>query len=134
MSSNQQEQPERVIACNLDAIAPDKREEHSVLTGELFSPAVVGEIRELDNGYAFRLPLETESLRRTVEFIANERLCCPFLSFTLVIGEQFWLELTGAPDVKDFIRAEFVAALQTEAGAAILTPEKPYTPYTTASV
>ncbi|MBA2392489.1 MAG: hypothetical protein H0V70_07050 [Ktedonobacteraceae bacterium] len=39
-------------------------------------------------------------------YIANERLCCPFLHFTVEIephGGPFWLRLTGGEGVKEYI-------------------------------
>jgi hypothetical protein len=53
-------------------------------------------------------------LHNVIAFVANERLCCPFFTFTLVIGEQFWLELSGTPEVKAYIKAEFITALETQ--------------------
>ena len=47
--------------------------------------------------------------RRAIEFIALERLCCPFFGFGLGIereGGAAWLTLTGREGVKPFIMAE----------------------------
>jgi hypothetical protein len=55
------------------------------------------------------LPNETGLLRKAVDFIANERLCCPFFGFTLEIepeGGALWLRLIGPEGIKLFIRAE----------------------------
>jgi hypothetical protein len=108
MSNNQP-----VIACNPSAIAPEARESHAATSKSIFSADVIIETKELPNGYAFRLPLETPMLYKTVEFIANERLCCPFFTFTLVIGEQFWLELTGIPEVKELIKVDILQIVET---------------------
>ena len=43
------------------------------------------------------------------EFVSLERLCCPFLTFTLDVAPDqgpLMLRLTRAAGVKDFIRAE----------------------------
>ena len=51
---------------------------------------------------------------KVAEFIANERLCCPFFGFTVEIepeGGALWLHLTGRDGVKPFIQAEVGAAL-----------------------
>lgn len=43
------------------------------------------------------------------EFVRRERLCCPFLAFTLEVSPDrgpLLLRLTGAEGVKDYIRAE----------------------------
>ena len=125
MSNNQQE--DAVIACNPRAIDPAQREAHMASAGSLFSASTVLEIKELANGYAFRLPLETPILYKAVEFIANERLCCPFFTFTLVVGEQFWLELTGAGEVKDYIKLNMVNAVETSTFPTMEALEAAYT-------
>ncbi len=74
---------------------------------ELFH--TVTEIRELSNGYSFRLPNESDVLLKAAEFIALERLCCPFFGFALEVapeGGSAWLSLTGRDGVKPFIQAE----------------------------
>jgi hypothetical protein len=98
------------IACNFMAIAPEVREPHSRNVEQIF--ASVLNIRELADGYAFRLPLENAMLYQTVDFITNERLCCPFFTFTLVVGEELQLQLTGSAEVKAFIKQELVDPLQ----------------------
>lgn len=112
--SHQKTQPsEAVIACNPRAIATNQRNDHEAVAKEIFSFDSVLEVRELPNGYGFQLPLETTMLHKVITFVANERLCCPFFTFTLVIGEQFWFELTGNQEVKDYIKAEIIIALDT---------------------
>lgn len=74
---------------------------------ELFR-AVAG-VRELPNGYAFRLPNEPDVLLKAAEFVSLERLCCPFFGFVLEVepeGGAVWLGLTGREGVKPFILAE----------------------------
>jgi len=110
--SNNQHQPP-IIACNPGAINPTEREAHGELSQSIFSPEVILETKELPNGYAFRLPLETPMLYKAAEFVANERLCCPFFTFSLVIGEQFWLELTGTPEVKQLIKVDILKIVET---------------------
>ena len=114
MSDSQTNSSEPVIACNPKAIPSEKRDEHEALAQEIFSPAFILELKELSNGYGFRLPLETAFLRKVIAFVENERLCCPFFTFTLVIGEAFWLELSGTQEVKAYMKAELVTALETQ--------------------
>jgi hypothetical protein len=95
------------FVCDLNAIDPAHREQHSQAATEVFHS--VQAVRELPNGYAFRLPNETGLLLKAIEFIAYERLCCPFFGFTLQIepeGGAVWLHLTGREGVKPFIRSE----------------------------
>ena len=100
------------FACDMNAIEPANRERHITTTLELFQ--TVQAIQELSDGYAFRLPGVTALLPKTAEFIANERLCCPFFGFTLAIEPDrgpIWLSLTGPDGVKPFIQAEIGEAL-----------------------
>lgn len=98
------------IACDYNAIAPESRTTHTATVETIFASVLA--IEELSHGYAFELPLETPLLYKVSEFIANERLCCPFFTFTLVVGDSLWLKLTGADEVKGFIKMNIVDALQ----------------------
>jgi hypothetical protein len=113
MSDNQNQQTEPVIACNPSAIGATDRDAHGNLAKDIFSPATILEIKELPNGYGFRLPLETAMLHKTVQFIANERLCCPFFTFTLIVGESLWLELSGTAEVKELIKVDILSIIET---------------------
>ncbi len=98
---------ESPIACDMSAIEPGLRAQHVATGGRVFRAAE--EIRELADGYAFRLPGDAETLSKAAEFIALERLCCPFLGFALEVepeGGPIWLRPTGRVGVKAFIREE----------------------------
>ena len=111
--SHQNQQQEPIIACNPGAIDPAERDAHAELAKELFSSSTILEVKELANGYGFRLPLDTPMLHKAASFIANDRLCCPFFTFTLVVGEQLWLEISGTQEVKDLIRADVLTMMET---------------------
>lgn len=101
------------IACDLNAIAADKRADHEATAGQVL--AAVTEVHELPDGYAFCLPADSALLMQIAAFIANERLCCPFFRFEVVVepgGEIFWLRLTGQEGVKEFVAAEMVSHIQ----------------------
>ena len=107
------------FVCDMTAIEPASRTRHAAITVELFQ--AVDAIRELPNGYAFRLHEETALLTKVAEFIANERLCCPFFGFTVELepqGGALWLHLTGRDGVKPFIQAEVGAALNESVARA----------------
>lgn len=109
-----------LFVCDMNAIAPANRQRHINIARELFQAAQA--IRELPNGYAFRLPDETPLVMKAAEFIANERLCCPFFGFMLEIepsGGPLWLHLTGPEGVKPFIRAEIGETLNEALAQAI---------------
>jgi hypothetical protein len=91
----------------MSAIEPGRREQHMATGRDLFRAAL--EIRELPDGYAFRLPAEPDVLVKAAEFISLEKLCCPFLGFALEVepeGGPVRLRLTGREGVKAFIREE----------------------------
>jgi len=101
------------FVCDMSAIEPDQRGPHIATLHEIFQS--VQAIRELPEGYAFRLPNEPDLLRKVVEFILKERLCCPFFGFTVKLepeGGPLWLCLTGREGVKPFIKAEIGEALK----------------------
>lgn len=107
MTDMQRRMKESPIACDMSAIEPELRTEHIAAGGYVFSASE--EIRELEDGYAFRLPDEWEVLLKAAKFISLERLCCPFLGFALVVEPEcgsVWLRLTGREGVKAFIREE----------------------------
>ncbi|MGH2544748.1 MAG: hypothetical protein ACRDIB_18305 [Ardenticatenaceae bacterium] len=94
------------IACDLTAIgSPEQQARHQALSERLFSSAL--EVQELPDGYAFRFPAEYYTM--VTAFIANERLCCPFFTFTLEVTPErgpLWMRLTGRDGVKAFLGAE----------------------------
>ncbi len=111
MSSNSISEP--IIACNPRAIDEANRDAHVDLSKEIFASSILLEVKELPHGYGFRLPLETPMIHKVAQFIANERLCCNFFTFTMIVGEQFWLELTGTEDVKHIIKMDILKIVDT---------------------
>ena len=111
MSSNSISEP--IIACNPRAIDAANRDAHVDLSKEIFAKSTVLEVKELANGYGLRLPLETPMLHKVTQFIANERLCCSFFTFTVVVNDQLWLQLTGSGDVKTLIETDILKIIDT---------------------
>jgi hypothetical protein len=102
------------FACDMTAIAADQRGTHFATIEKLFR--AVEDLRELPNGYAFKLSNDPQLLLTAAQFVALERLCCPFFGFTLEIereGGAVWLSLTGREGVKPFIIAEIGEHLPT---------------------
>ena len=96
-----------ILACNISAIPKALRPVHQTNTQRVFASAQ--EVRELETGYAVRLPNETELLQTVVAFLSYERLCCPFLRFDLEIHPEqgpIWLSITSTVDVKSFLKSE----------------------------
>ena len=103
---------EAILVCNMSIFSPAERESHLQTTNELVQ-AVQG-VKEVENGYEFSFPNEVGLISKIAEFISNERLCCPFLKFTLTIlpnGGPISLSLTGPVGTQEFLRAEFEGAI-----------------------
>jgi hypothetical protein len=96
------------FVCNLKAISAAERPRYNDLIKRI--RAALRERRELATGYTFRLDSNAVTLTDAAEWIAMERLCCPFLTLQLsTAGSQAdWvLTLTGPEGVKPLITAEF---------------------------
>jgi hypothetical protein len=66
--------------------------------------------RETPDGYAFEFPADPASIKLVAEWVAGERLCCPFFDIDLKLGREggsFWMSLTGRDGVKQFIKSDF---------------------------
>lgn len=64
---------------------------------------------EHDDGFAFQFTTTDDLMDELAELIKTERACCPFFVFKLRVaadGGDTWLQLSGPPGVKDFIRHE----------------------------
>ena len=95
------------VACNWAALTAEQQERQRVLLGQL--RADVKEVRELDDGYAFGHTPDGAVLLAIAEFVANERLCCPFFEFGLTVereGGPVWLRITGEGEAKRVLEAE----------------------------
>jgi hypothetical protein len=104
--------PETPLVCNIGVFTLAQRESHIRTTTELIQ-AIQG-VQEVANGYELKFPNETEFISKIAGFISNERLCCPFLQFTLNViadDEPVSLSLTGPAGTQEFLRAEFGGAI-----------------------
>jgi hypothetical protein len=101
------ERSEIPLACNWSALTAVQQERQQVLHRHL--RADVKEVVELEDGYAFRHSPDRDVLLAMAEFVANERLCCPFFEFGITIervGGPVWFRMTGAGEAKRIIEAE----------------------------
>jgi hypothetical protein len=95
------------IACDMTALSAAQRERQQALMKSFH--ASIQETQEMDDGYAFRLVATTETIFLIAEFIAIERLCCPFFNFTMEVGPPdapLTLRISGREGVKEFIKME----------------------------
>lgn len=96
------------FVCNMGALSAAERERYKQLIEKLNENRQA--IKELADGYAFRYKAESQLIQEVAEFIAYERLCCPFFDFELAVeqdSDRLWLRLRGENGVKEFIRDEF---------------------------
>lgn len=94
--------------CNMLALDKEARKRHGEVMKQL--RAATKEVRELSDGYGFRFASDQDTLMLVSEFVARERLCCPFFTFEMVIEPEagpLWLRLKGEEGVKEFIKIEF---------------------------
>ena len=71
--------------------------------------ADVKEVRELEDGYAFRHSADGGVLLAIAQFVANERICCPFFEFGISVGRgggPVWLRMSGEGEAKRVLEAE----------------------------
>ena len=95
------------IACNPATLTAEQRERQRALIRLLQADAK--EVRELEDGYAFRHSPDRAVLLAIAEFVANERLCCPFFEFGVTVerdGGPVWLRITGEGEAKHVLEAE----------------------------
>jgi len=99
------------FACNRAALTAQARKRHFDKLGPALR-ARKKSIRELRDGFEFEFPSDTETFQLVSEWVAGERLCCPFFDIDLHVereGGSLWLRLTGRQGVKQFIRADFAS-------------------------
>jgi hypothetical protein len=95
------------VACNWSALTAAQQEQQKSFYQRL--RADVEEVVELEDGYAFKHSPDRAVLLAAAEFVANERLCCPFFEFGITVersGGPVWLRMTGAGEAKRILEAE----------------------------
>lgn len=97
------------LACAADAIPASERARHFALLTRLFATAAV-QRRGVPDGYLYRF--HAAALDDVARWIANERRCCPFLTFALEVGPDdgpLRLRITGPEGTREFLDAELHA-------------------------
>jgi hypothetical protein len=95
--------PEETLVCKPDAIAEQHRAPHLALAAQLVFHTAQERV-ELADGYAFRFA--ADDYPALAAYVANERLCCPFFRFELVVEPRqgaVWLRLCGTSEVKAYL-------------------------------
>jgi hypothetical protein len=92
-------------ACIISALSAEQRKKHSASTVKLFSE--VTKLEEESNGYSFQLPADSATLQEVSEWIDLERKCCPFMNFSLTVGDEkkpMTLRINGDENTKEFLK------------------------------
>ncbi len=93
------------IACHSDALSVEQQSRRKLLANRLLNK--VKEVQELDSGYAFLYPLQTQTWMEIAEFVDLERQCCPFISISIDLDTEnraVWIRFIGEKGVKDFLQ------------------------------
>lgn len=96
---------ESAIGCHL--VGRELAERKGAIARDLFAHAE--QVDELSDGFAYRFPAGEPWPAKALDFIAAERLCCPFFTFEMVFEPNdgpFWLRRRGSAEVKRFVLAE----------------------------
>lgn len=94
------------VACVPAAIPEAERSSHFALARRLFT-VLAKERKDLPSGYAFRF--EVSELATVSQFIANERKCCPFMTFEVDVAPAdgpLWLRMSGPEGTRAVLDAE----------------------------
>ena len=97
------------LACDLLALEADVRATHVGAAAQLLR-SDAAEVTELPDGYVFRY--RADQYEQVVQFIANERRCCPFFTFALEVTPAqgpLWLRITGREGAKEILQAELLS-------------------------
>lgn len=109
MPGTQQEEEIVPLACLLTG-------ENLAARSEVVRPLIASyqKLQELEDGYAFQFPGESEWIQRMVSFIDEERKCCPFFTFELQFEPDLgpiWLRLRGSTEIKALLRDQRLTQL-----------------------
>jgi hypothetical protein len=95
-----------IIACVPSAIEASERPKHFALARQLLGEPTARR-ETLSNGLAFRL--QPDSLETVARFVANERKCCPFMTFNITVEPNdgaITLQMTGPVGTREVLEAE----------------------------
>ena len=99
---------ESPFACNVAALTNSERHRHFDELGPALRKVKTG-VRELPDGYEFRFPSDRKTVGMLLEWVDQERLCCPFFDISVRFepeGGAVSMRLTGRPGTKEFIRMD----------------------------
>jgi len=105
------------MVCDLTRLSGAERQRLESVVAELFPSA--REVRGLVDGYALSFPdASAGTLAKLAEFIAYDRLCCAFLTHSLVsesAGGPTWLKITGGEGAREVIASDLKRLVSPDA-------------------
>jgi len=93
------------LFCDLSALDDTQRKRRALLAEWLQVGTV--EIDELPEGYAFHLDPVSLVAQHVDEFMALEKLCCPFVRLEVRKAGAVVVEIGGGTQIKTFVAAQF---------------------------
>ncbi len=96
------------LSCDLSALSLAQRKRHGELVRYVLSESLG--VKELAEGYEFSFKKEAEVFLKIAEWVVLERVCCPFLSFSLALDQgdgPIRLGVTGPAGTKDVLKAAY---------------------------
>jgi hypothetical protein len=99
------QKPQRVLACNMNALSKEQRTRHTAVTRRLLEHATR---KDLADGFLFTIERAHISVAELAEWVADESRCCPAVDFHVELPAfgPLILRMDGGADVKEFIAAE----------------------------
>jgi hypothetical protein len=101
--------PETPFACSIEKSLTKEQRAHKKQVTEKMETARM-ETTEIADGYVFRFRPEAISFAELADWVATERVCCPFFDLAIEAEREngpLSLRITGREGVKQFIRGEF---------------------------
>jgi hypothetical protein len=98
---------ETPFACSLEKTLTKEQRAHKRQIMQKMEAARI-DTREIADGYVFRFRLEGVSFTEIADWVATERICCPFFDLAIESEREngpLSLRITGRDGVKQFIRA-----------------------------
>ncbi len=99
------------LSCNLSALSETQRKRHSQLAHFVLSKH--SDVKDLVDGYRLEFLSSPDTFLMIAEWVVLERLCCPFISFSLEIdpeNQPIRVTLTGPMGTKEVLKASIESA------------------------
>ena len=106
---NRSPQHETPFMCSIEKTLTKEQRAHKKVLSQKMEFARI-ETVEIPNGYLFRFRPDGVSIAEIADWVATERVCCPFFDLAIEAEREngpISLRITGRDGVKNFIRGEF---------------------------